>query len=65
MTLLIDGHNLIGAMPGIDLTDPDDEWSVLVCMSGCDQLLAAAFNRASLSGHLIRGGATMSSTATT
>ena len=29
MTLLIDGHNLIGAMPGIDLTDPDDEWQLV------------------------------------
>ena len=25
MRLLIDGHNLIGQMPGIDLGDPDDE----------------------------------------
>lgn len=25
MTLLIDGHNLIGVLPGIDLADPDDE----------------------------------------
>lgn len=29
MTLLIDGHNLIGVMPGIDLADPDDEWQLL------------------------------------
>lgn len=25
MTLLIDGHNLIGVLPGIDLADPNDE----------------------------------------
>ncbi|NTU85517.1 MAG: hypothetical protein HGA45_40205 [Chloroflexales bacterium] len=25
MPILIDGHNLIGQMPGISLTDPDDE----------------------------------------
>lgn len=25
MPLLIDGHNLIGQLPGIDLADPDDE----------------------------------------
>ncbi|MBN1314686.1 MAG: NYN domain-containing protein [Anaerolineales bacterium] len=25
MNLLIDGHNLIGKIPGIDLKDPDDE----------------------------------------
>jgi predicted RNA-binding protein with PIN domain len=25
MTLLVDGHNLIGQMPGIQLSDPDDE----------------------------------------
>ena len=24
-TLLIDGHNLIGALPGLKLSDPDDE----------------------------------------
>lgn len=29
MTLLIDGHNLIGVMPDIDLTDPDDEWQLV------------------------------------
>lgn len=29
MTLLIDGHNLIGAMPNIDLGDPDDEWQLV------------------------------------
>jgi hypothetical protein len=29
MTLLIDGHNLIGVMPGIDLADPDDEWQLV------------------------------------
>lgn len=29
MTLLIDGHNLIGAMPDIDLRDPDDEWQLV------------------------------------
>ncbi len=25
MPILIDGHNLIGQLPGIDLADPDDE----------------------------------------
>jgi predicted RNA-binding protein with PIN domain len=25
MPLLIDGHNLIGRLPGLDLSDPDDE----------------------------------------
>ena len=25
MSLIIDGHNLIGALPGIDLSDPEDE----------------------------------------
>lgn len=30
MTLLIDGHNLIGAMPGIDIADPDDEWQLVL-----------------------------------
>jgi predicted RNA-binding protein with PIN domain len=30
MSLLIDGHNLIGAMPDIDLADPDDEWQLVV-----------------------------------
>lgn len=29
MTLLLDGHNLIGVMPGIDLADPDDEWQLV------------------------------------
>ncbi|MER2599590.1 MAG: NYN domain-containing protein [Caldilineales bacterium] len=29
MTLLIDGHNLIGALPGIELTDADDEWQLV------------------------------------
>jgi predicted RNA-binding protein with PIN domain len=29
MTLIIDGHNLIGVMPGIDLADPDDEWQLV------------------------------------
>lgn len=29
MPLLIDGHNLIGAMPDIDLADPDDEWQLV------------------------------------
>ena len=29
MTLIIDGHNLIGAIPGIDLQDPDDEAQLL------------------------------------
>jgi hypothetical protein len=27
--LLIDGHNLIGAMPDIDLAEPDDEWQLV------------------------------------
>lgn len=27
--LIIDGHNLIGAMPDIDLADPDDEWQLV------------------------------------
>lgn len=30
MTLLIDGHNLIGAMPDIDLADPDDEYQLVL-----------------------------------
>lgn len=29
MTLLIDGHNLIGVMPGINLGDADDEWQLV------------------------------------
>lgn len=29
MKLLVDGHNLIGAMPDIDLADPDDEWQLV------------------------------------
>lgn len=29
MTLLIDGHNLIGVMPDINLADPDDEWQLV------------------------------------
>jgi predicted RNA-binding protein with PIN domain len=30
MTILIDGHNLIGKMPGLSLDDPDDESKLLV-----------------------------------
>jgi len=30
MTLLIDGHNLIGVMPGMSLADADDEWQLVV-----------------------------------
>ncbi len=30
MILLIDGHNLIGAMPDIELADPDDEWQLVL-----------------------------------
>lgn len=30
MTLVIDGHNLIGVMPGMSLADPDDEWQLVV-----------------------------------
>lgn len=29
MALLIDGHNLIGAMPDIDIADPNDEWQLV------------------------------------
>lgn len=29
MDLLIDGHNLIGVMPGVDLADVDDEWQLV------------------------------------
>ena len=29
MTLLIDGHNLIGALPDLHLSDPDDEWQLV------------------------------------
>jgi predicted RNA-binding protein with PIN domain len=29
MPLLIDGHNLIGQIPGIDLSDPDDEHQLI------------------------------------
>ena len=29
MSLLIDGHNLIGVMPDIDLADADDEWQLV------------------------------------
>jgi predicted RNA-binding protein with PIN domain len=29
MPLLIDGHNLIGAFPGLELSDPDDEHQLL------------------------------------
>jgi hypothetical protein len=29
MPYLIDGHNLIGAFPGLDLSDPDDEHELL------------------------------------
>ena len=30
MTLLIDGHNLIGAMPDIDLAQSDDEHQLVL-----------------------------------
>lgn len=30
MTILIDGHNLIGVLPDIDLADPDDEWQLVL-----------------------------------
>ena len=29
MSLLIDGHNMIGVLPGINLSDPDDEWQLV------------------------------------
>lgn len=29
MRLLIDGHNLIGVLPDIDIADPDDEWRLV------------------------------------
>ena len=29
MPYLIDGHNLIGQLPDIDLADPDDEWALI------------------------------------
>jgi len=29
MPLLIDGHNLIGVLPGLSLEDPDDEWQLV------------------------------------
>lgn len=34
MKLLVDGHNLIGAMPDIDLADPDDEWQLVQRLRG-------------------------------
>lgn len=34
MTLLIDGHNLIGVMPDIDIADPDDEWQLVSRLRG-------------------------------
>lgn len=30
MFLVIDGHNLIGVMPDIDLAEPDDEWQLVL-----------------------------------
>ena len=30
MTWLIDGHNLIGVLSGSELTDPDDEWQLVL-----------------------------------
>ena len=32
MPYLIDGHNLIGQMPGLDLADPDDERQLVVLL---------------------------------
>lgn len=32
MNFLIDGHNLIGQMPGISLADPDDEWKLVLIL---------------------------------
>ena len=34
MSLIIDGHNLIGVMPDIDLADPDDEWQLVQRLRG-------------------------------
>lgn len=34
MPFLIDGHNLIGALPGIELSDPDDELQLLQWLEG-------------------------------
>jgi predicted RNA-binding protein with PIN domain len=34
MPYLIDGHNLIGALPNIDLSDPDDELQLLQLLEG-------------------------------
>ena len=34
MQYLIDGHNLIGALPDIDIDDPDDEAKLLIKLRG-------------------------------
>ncbi|MYD09588.1 MAG: NYN domain-containing protein [Chloroflexi bacterium] len=34
MPYLIDGHNLIGALPDIDIDDPDDEAKLLILLRG-------------------------------
>lgn len=34
MPYLIDGHNLIGALPDIDIDDPDDEGKLLILLRG-------------------------------
>lgn len=34
MPYLIDGHNLIGALPDIDIADPDDEAKLLIKLKG-------------------------------
>ncbi len=34
MAILIDGHNLIGKLPGLSLNDPDDEEQLLVLLKG-------------------------------
>lgn len=34
MPYLIDGHNLIGALPDIDIEDPDDEAKLLIKLRG-------------------------------
>src|SRR5262245_8805655 len=34
MHLLVDGHNLIGQMPGLSLADPDDEAQLVLLLRG-------------------------------
>ncbi len=34
MPYLIDGHNLIGALPGIDIDDPNDEAELVIKLKG-------------------------------